>query len=324
MLAAHETPALEQPDLTVDVSTRSPIRRAPYGAWRQSAQPDRRKGVAVDKTIWYDNDITWHHDARQTVLMRSRQAAPYLEVIAQYRPRLDRSIRSLANPDIRFNSYQQMLRSFAFHPAFVWEELAHGYRPLHGAVVGNDHRAIVLVGLSGVGKTTLSLYLASLPGWYLVADNYVLVSGSDVVGIQEPVRIDSRTRLLVGQERLARVLAPHAVDGGRHRHAYPIAGETKNRVTATDLVFVTLGPRYALRRLSTARMVSLLARSENVLGEFFSYAELSLPYLTMPVRDRDRMRREFVERLPAFQCTIARSDSLEHTVNRLADELQLL
>jgi hypothetical protein len=324
MLAAHESPAGTEVDVSVHVSVRSGLPDLVRSARGATLQPDRSAGVAIDKTVWYNGDTTWHHDRQKTVRMLHRASAPHLEVTAQYRPRLDRSIRASVNPDVRFNTYQQALRLFVFHPLFLWEELNHGYRPLHAGVVGNGRRAVVLAGLSGVGKSTLSLYLASLPGWSLVSDNYALVSGSDVVGIQEPVRIDARTRALVGNKRLARVLDSRAVDGGRRRHAYPIASGGRNRVTATDLIFVTLGPRFALRRLSTDRMMDLLVRSENFLGEFYSYAELALPHSILPVRDRCAMRREFVNAVPSYLCTIARSEPLDVTVNRLADELQLL
>jgi hypothetical protein len=70
-----------------------------------------------------------------------------------------------------------MLRRIA-HPVIAHLLSLNGRLVAHGAAVGRDGKAVLLLGGSGAGKST-SAYLASLAGWSLLSDDLVVVRRDD-------------------------------------------------------------------------------------------------------------------------------------------------
>lgn len=84
-----------------------------------------------------------------------------------------------------------MLRRIAHHVIAHLLSL-NGRLVAHGAAVGRDGKAVLLLGGSGAGKST-SAYLASLAGWSLLSDDLVVVRRDDqsveAVGIHRALAV---------------------------------------------------------------------------------------------------------------------------------------
>lgn len=60
---------------------------------------------------------------------------------------------------------------------------------LHAAVIEKNGQAVVLAGLNGVGKSSLALHLIQTQGYRLLADNYVLLQGTQALRTPDTVRL---------------------------------------------------------------------------------------------------------------------------------------
>ncbi len=75
------------------------------------------------------------------------------------------------------------------YPIFSLYTMIDNYSLVHGSLLKIDDKYIVLAGLDGVGKSSLSNELVNL-GYKLLADNFVLYNGSKYIGLNMPIRLD--------------------------------------------------------------------------------------------------------------------------------------
>ncbi|MQA00008.1 MAG: hypothetical protein GEU80_11880 [Dehalococcoidia bacterium] len=119
-----------------------------------------------------------------------------------------------------------------FEPAMTYLQAAHGRYMLHGAAMARGGRALVVVGSTGAGKSTLA-WSAHVSGWELLADDYVFVriaedGGFEVCGMRKPVAVPGE--LMESPPPGAR----HLERGGRERWelSADILGRGWHRVAA--------------------------------------------------------------------------------------------
>jgi hypothetical protein len=135
-----------------------------------------------------------------------------------------------------------------YYPAFWWLE-RQGLFPLHAAAVDLAGTGIVLCGLPGCGKSTLSLALLSLPEARLLSDNIIFFDRERVFSCPEPVLVDNRSLELIGKVgSLLHPLGRRHVYGRAWCHVPPdhLVDQTIPRL----LLFVGLGQQSRLRPLS--------------------------------------------------------------------------
>jgi hypothetical protein len=75
------------------------------------------------------------------------------------------------------------------YPIFSFYALKSNYSLIHGSLLKFNNKYIVLTGLDGVGKSSLSNELV-LKGAKILADNFVLYNGGNFIGLNMPIRID--------------------------------------------------------------------------------------------------------------------------------------
>ncbi len=76
------------------------------------------------------------------------------------------------------------------YPIFSLYAMQDSYSLVHGSLVKINDKYIVLTGLDGVGKSSLSHELL-LMGHKILADNFVMSNGKNFVGLNMPIRLDS-------------------------------------------------------------------------------------------------------------------------------------
>lgn len=151
-------------------------------------------------------------------------------------------------PRLREGRFSTILYYMVYYPTFWWLE-RQGIYPLHAAAVDLAGTGVILCGLPGCGKSTLSLGLLSLPETRLVSDNIIFVDGENAYRCPEPLLVDDRSLELGG--KAASLLRPL---GRRHAfnrawcHVAPkrLANQTKARL----FFFVRLGQQGGLRLIS--------------------------------------------------------------------------
>jgi len=94
--------------------------------------------------------------------------------------------------DILNSKYSQVHMLFyktILYPIFSLYALIDNYFLVHGSLLKLEDKYIVLTGLDGVGKSSLSNELV-LNRAKILADNFVLFNGKDFIGLNMPIRLD--------------------------------------------------------------------------------------------------------------------------------------
>lgn len=103
-------------------------------------------------------------------------------------------------PVLREKRFSTILYYMVYYPSF-WLLERQGLFPLHAAAVDLGGTGVVLCGLPGCGKSTLSLALLSLPEARLLSDNIVFFDSKNVFTCPEPVLADDRSLGLIDSAR---------------------------------------------------------------------------------------------------------------------------
>ena len=100
--------------------------------------------------------------------------------------------------DYEYKKYFSLMSQLVYYPIFWQLERTRGCTLLHAAALSGPRGAVLIGGLGGVGKTTLSVALSRCPGFALGAENLTLTDGVHVFPCSEPIRLDPRSLSLLG------------------------------------------------------------------------------------------------------------------------------
>ena len=128
--------------------------------------------------------------------------------------------------------YQTML-----YPIFSLYALIKNYFLVHGSLLKINNKYIVLTGLDGVGKSSLSNEIVK-NGTEILADNFVLFNGKHFIGLNMPIRLDlqndTNENVIYQDDNLKEVL-------------YPLT-ETKE-IIADKVYFLSIGKNLDIKQL---------------------------------------------------------------------------
>jgi hypothetical protein len=96
-------------------------------------------------------------------------------------------LKSLLNSE--YSLTHSLFYETVLYPIFSLYAIRGNYSLVHGSLIEIEGKYIVLAGLDGVGKSSLSNELV-LKGAKIVADNFVLFNGENFIGINMPIRLD--------------------------------------------------------------------------------------------------------------------------------------
>lgn len=151
--------------------------------------------------------------------------------------------------------------------------LLHGLEPLHASAVVVGGRAVVLLGTSGAGKTSVALHLAAHGAPFLTDDVAAIEPRGDGVAVHPGVRLAN-----VAPAELGRLPG----DSGRRARLGTVDGDVRVVVDDACADPVALGAVYVLRRTDSGDRVriapSTLDRAQILLGATF------VPYVQDPAR----------------------------------------
>jgi GT2 family glycosyltransferase len=161
-----------------------------------------------------------------------------------------------------------------FRALLAWWLTAHGAQLVHGAAVGTDDGAVLIVGKGGVGKSTTALTCLAA-GFRYAGDDYVVVGGRDVPSVYslyQTAKLDPETA-----QRFC-WLDPHQSGGTQ-----PLEGEksvvhvARHRPTQIAKVMplrAVLTPSFVDRPETVTRLV----KAESILGPALYTTLAQLPH----------------------------------------------
>jgi hypothetical protein len=165
----------------------------------RAAAADGRRG----RRVWESNGMIWcaGFPGMPELTVSVCRDAPLRVAAHFYRSTGRRLYKRLVAGLAPHALLEQLTHYTLLYPALLAAE-QRGRFALHGGAVAHNSRALVLAGLPGAGKSTLSTLLQRR-GYTLLADNIVMLAGDQVWALPEPVKLDLRSRELVSERRKA-------------------------------------------------------------------------------------------------------------------------
>lgn len=166
--------------------------------------------------------------------------------------------------ELRGRRFSTLLYYLFYHPLLWWLSRGAGWQVLHGGAIATPRGAVVLAGMPGCGKSTLSVAMLADARHRMLSDNLVLHDGQNVMACPELLLLDETSRRLAGAGA-ARLVAT----GERRvyaRDAYRIAEVELAPQPVAALVHVERASEFALRPLDPAESAARL-RAANTMAK---------------------------------------------------------
>jgi len=166
--------------------------------------------------------------------------------------------------EMRGRRFSTLLYYLFYHPLLWWLSRGAGWQVLHGGAIATPIGAIVLAGMPGCGKSTLSVAMLADPRHRMISDNLVLHDGANVMACPELLLLDENSRRLAGAGA-AKLVAT----GERRvfaRDAYRIADVELSPQPAAALLHVERASEFALTPLDPGESAARL-RAANTMAK---------------------------------------------------------
>lgn len=307
---------LRQPDATeprVDALLR--WHEGPPPRDRLAAFPALRDMERVDRDLYRtDAELAWFRidDLRDLHLRfvwdgeRLRVEGDYFHRLSKdpRRDWLKRQVFRRRLPLLQRRRFTTLLYYLLYYPCFWWLERRRDLHPIHAAGAQIEDGIIVLAGPSGVGKSTLTVGLAALPGGRLLSDTFLLQHRREVWAVPEPLLLDAWSQQWLGTNADLLRRVTHRYCLGRNGFHWP-----DERLSAGGpvrlLLFPHRSPRHYVRPLSPLRAQGRLRAGDLIVNDMRRYwayaATLELLDPTPLVQAREENLAALVGSVPIFE-----------------------
>jgi hypothetical protein len=214
-------------------------------------------------------DLYLHFTWRENSL---RIAADFFYRVANdaYRDRAKRIVYRRRVKALRERRFTTLLSYLVYYPCWWWLEQTQDFHPIHAAGVLLDSGVVLFGGASGVGKSTLAVALAGMPGAKLLSDSFVLHNGSDVAAVREPILLDAWSRRWLGEH--GQDLQPIAWRYCLNRAGYQLPpGRLAAGGRCTLLVFPRRAPEQYVRRIAAEQAHQRLSAADLIINDLRRY-----------------------------------------------------
>jgi hypothetical protein len=241
----------------------------------------------VDRDVYANAEMLWWFrvDDLRDLYLRFTWKNSRLEVEGDFYYRLGNSrgsdrVRRLRHWRrrhlLRQRRFTTLLYYLVYYPCWWWLEETQDLHPIHAAGVRLDSSVVLLGGASGVGKSTLAVALATLPGASLLSDSFVLHNGVEVCAVHEPVLLNSWSRRWLGDQ--ADDLQPIEWRYSLNRRGYHLPPDhLAPQGRCGLLLFPRRAPEVYVRRISSEQAHQRLSASDliiNDLRRYWAYAAI--------------------------------------------------
>jgi hypothetical protein len=269
-----------RPDIRVVLEYRRGLRRD-HKRFRFEGQPQLdslgyHTSVSPDRIDW--NDIP---DASGLQLSHRLEDSQHCYHAVYHEMEDDEVIWRLAKRILRrrratdhSEAWDQLVEYLIYFPMCWFLERERGLHVLHASCVDLGKGAALFPGLSGVGKSTVSMYLLAKMGGRLLSDNLVFHDHERLYACPEPILLAAEGQRLFGpgDPRLAPTGAPHA----HQRRGYHIRnGYRSTEARLGAVLLLVRSQRAFLRRVSVEETISRILDSNAIAGETLRYMSYS-------------------------------------------------
>lgn len=137
-----------------------------------------------------DDAILWE-SKKLKVFIKKNSSKFDISAIANYR--LDQKIRALftTNPEFENNLFLYVHRFVVLYPVISFLSNKKKYSLVHASAVFDTkiNKALLFIGLNGVGKSSLAFGLSNTNRFKLLSDNFILISKDKMLIVPELIRL---------------------------------------------------------------------------------------------------------------------------------------
>ena len=240
----------------------------------------------------------------------------------QYKPLKDTfRYRILAKPQESF--FFALTYPLVYYPLFWYLENFRNIYTLHAGAISVKDNGIVICGLEGVGKTSLSLLLAKELGAQFLSDNIIFYDANYVYPCYEPVRLHKNENPYLWEDNFNRINKFKTL-----KDFYE--PKTVHQIEACPKIFIfpVFSNSFSINEISkqiAANRLLYLNRLAQELGDYSEYA--SLLNLLRLERNRYESRQNTLTKLldaaKCYEINMRKSDGLETNVGKIRQMLAL-
>ncbi len=221
--------------------------------------------------------------------------------------------------------YAMLIYYLVYFPLLWHVERARQLYPLHASAVAWPQGAIILAGLGGVGKSTLTLSFLSDPHARLLSENLILHDKEQVYAFLEPIHLDGRSREMLTSLNGRLKSTGRAYSHNRQSYEVPLSARVQS---ATPCAFFTLrqGRVLGLRSMSAKDVLEIVLSSDALAHEINEYTQqTAVLNLLSPAAGSLQRRidtlRKLLGQVACYELTVRPGEKLDQAVNLVRERL---
>jgi len=247
--------------------------------------------------------------------LHSRLSAEGLAIDAAFIAPSRRLKLGLGGHADRERIYATLIYYLVYFPLLWHIERSRRWFPLHASAVAWPQGALILSGLGGVGKSTLTLAFLDDPAAHLLSENLILHDETWVYAFPEPIHLDARSRELLSHLNGRLQLTGQVYSHGRQSYQVPASARVQS---AKPRLFCLLrqGKELSLRPVPTAEAVEIVLSSDTLAKEVNEYAQQAAALnLLSPqagqLERRVKALQKLLQGVTCYELTVRPGDPLE-------------
>lgn len=222
----------------------------------------------------------------------------------------------LAKP--REQLFFELTYPLVYYPALWHLEYNSNTHPMHASAVRFDGRYVLISGLEGIGKTTLSLALAKSPGNELFSDNLVLHDEKYLYPCYEPVRIHKTDDKSLWEGRFKKLETLRSLKDFYE----PISFDPHLKGKVDVVIIPSFAKEFFCKKISREECASKIINGSSLAGEIGNYNEYAyLLNLMVPEFNLHKTRLEALTALigtaPCYEVSMRKADGVKANVERV-------
>lgn len=204
-----------------------------------------------------------------------------------------------------------------YYPLFWYLERFHDTYPIHAGALDMGGKGVVVCGLEGTGKTTLSLLLAKKLGARFLSDNLTFYDNQSIYPCYEPVRIHKNESDLLWKDNFSKINKFKTL-----KDFYEPTEVNKEGVVPRLFIFPIFSKEFSIDKISQDRCVSKILNLNQLTQELGNYTEYaSLFNLLDPQSDifqkRQKTLSNILSNANCYQLRMRKDDGVEANLERV-------
>ena len=240
--------------------------------------------------------------------------------------KLKRIIKEIIRPHDKY----LLVRHYVIFPLFSLLNNLKNINVLHASAINIDGNGIIFSGLSGVGKSTLSIASVIKDKGSFITDNYLLYDDSKIYPFPEWIRLNKESYKLTGVDEtgvVGKITHSFFYRFGRNYHQLE-SNVISAPVKCSAFVQLFLGDKFSADIISAEKAIDRVILNNAHVKEFPEHALIGLlPYLLENNTFQHNTMMESLKSILAnsviYEIVINREDSIKDSIDKILAILKI-